>query len=288
MGAGTGTAWLAELIEEKDKSRASTIATSANFIGLGLGSLTAGALAQHAPWPLHLSFVVYLLVLIILVPMVWLTRETIAEPCRSLDCITLRPRFAVPAEIRAQFVAPAVTVFGSLALVGFYAVIAPSVLAGQLHMTSHLLAGALFFELAVVCAATVWATRQVESRTAMLTSLGLMVPSVALVVAAQVAASMTVMIVATAVCGMASGCGYRGSLQVVNQIAPEKQRAEVVSSYYLCGFAGNALPVIGICVIATFANMIAASITFAVMIVVFALVALYFGLRQAKPKSEQP
>jgi MFS family permease len=96
---------------------------------------------------------------------------------------------------------------------------------------------------------------------------------------------MTMMILATAACGIAAGCGYRGSLQVVNQIAPEKQRAEVVSTYYLCGFAGNALPVIGIGVIATLASMIAASITFAIMIVVFALVALYFGLRHAKPGS---
>jgi hypothetical protein len=35
----------------------------------------------------------------------------------------------------------------------------------------------------------------------------------------------------------------------------------------------------GIGVIATFANMIVASLTFAVMIIVFALVALYFGMR---------
>ncbi|MBV8835654.1 MAG: MFS transporter [Alphaproteobacteria bacterium] len=286
VGAGTGTAWLAELIDEKDKSRASTIATASNFIGLGIGSLIAGALAQYAPWPLQLSFIVYLVVLLAVVPIVWLTRETVAEPCRSLDCITLRPRFSVPAAIRAQFVAPAVTAFGSLALVGFYAVIAPSVLAEQLHMTSHLLAGAMFFELAAICAGTIWTIRHVDSRIAMLSSLALMVPSVALVVTAQVMASMTVMIIATAICAIAAGCGYRGSLQVVNQIAPEQQRAEIVSSYYLCGFAGNALPVIGIGVIATFASMIAASITFAVMIVVFALVALYFGLRTAKPKSE--
>jgi MFS family permease len=279
VGAGTGTAWLAELIAGKDKSRASVIATSTNFVGLGLGALVAGALAQYAPWPLHLTFVVYLAVLLLLLPLLWFTHETVADPCRSWDCITLRPRFSVPQAIRAQFVAPAVTVFGAMALVGFFAVIAPGVLADQLHHTSHFLAGALFFELAVFCAATIVVTQHVESRTAMLWSLGLMVPSVLLVVAAQAMASMAIMLVATALCGVTAGCGYRGSLQVVNQIAPEKQRAEVVSSYFLCGFTGNALPVIGIGVIATFANMIVASLTFAVMIIVFALVALYFGAR---------
>jgi MFS family permease len=281
VGAGTGTAWLAELIGEKDKSRASTIATSANFLGLGIGSLVAGALAQEAPWPLQLTFVFYLVVLLALAPLVWLTRETVADPNRSLAGLVRRPRFSVPRAIRAQFVAPGVTAFGTLALVGFYAVIAPSVLAEQLHVTSHLAAGALFFELAAVCAATIAAIRRVASRTAMLWGLGLMVPTVLLVVAAQLTASLAMMIVATAVCGIAAGFGYRGSLQVVNQIAPEKERAAVVSSYYVCVFAGNALPVIGIGVIATAANMIVASAVFAVMIIAFALVAIYFGTRHS-------
>src|SRR5262249_23690653 len=152
------------------------IATSTNFVGLGIGALVAGALAQYAPWPLHLTFVVYLAVLLVVALILWFTHETVENPCRSWDCITLRPRFSVPQAIRAQFIAPAVTVFGAMALVGFYAVIAPGVLADQLHRTSHFLAGALFFELAVFCAVAIVATQHVASRTAMLWSLGLMVP----------------------------------------------------------------------------------------------------------------
>jgi hypothetical protein len=54
----------------------------------------------------------------------------------------------------------------------------------------------------------------------MLWALGLMIPSVAPLVAAQMVGSMALIIVATAACGIATGLGYRGSLQVVNQIAP--------------------------------------------------------------------
>jgi len=39
IGAGTATAWLAELVGRQDKSRATVIATSANFLGLGVGAL---------------------------------------------------------------------------------------------------------------------------------------------------------------------------------------------------------------------------------------------------------
>jgi MFS family permease len=47
LGAGTGTAWLAELIGKEDKNRATAIATSANFLGLGVGALISGLLAQY-------------------------------------------------------------------------------------------------------------------------------------------------------------------------------------------------------------------------------------------------
>jgi MFS family permease len=222
---------------------------------------------------------VYLLTLLVVVVLVLTVPETVTKSRPSLRELSVRPRISVPPEIRTQFVAPAVTGFGSLALVGFYAALLPSLLADQLHVTNHATAGAIFLELAVVVAATILATRSLSSRTSMLLALALMLPSVALLVGAQLAASMTVLIIATAVCAVAAGLGYRGSLQVTNQIAPQDRRAEIVSSYFICAFAGNALPVIGIGVISTFAGPIAASSAFAATIVVFALLALYFGAR---------
>ena len=113
----------------------------------------------------------------------------------------------------------------------------------------------------------------------MLLALALMLPSVTLLVAAQLAASITLVILATAVCAVAAGLGYRGSLQVTNQIAPPDRRAEIVSSYLICAFAGNALPVIGVGVISTLVGPVAASLAFAATVVIFAATALYFGAR---------
>ena len=284
IGAGTGTAWLAELIAGEDKGRASTLATSTNFLGLALGAAAAGLLAQYAPWPLRLSFIVYLAALLVVTGLVWRMPETVAS-ARDLHEVPLRPRLSVPRAIRAQFIAPAVTGFGALALVGFYAALAPSILAQQLHETSHAVAGALFFELAIIVSGSIVATRSLSSRAAMLLALGLMLPSAVLVVTAQLSASLAVMTAATAataVCGMAAGLGFRGSLQVVNQIAPADRRAEVVSSYLVCCFSGNALPVIGVGVISTLAGAGIASIAFAATIAVFALAALGFGLKYTR------
>jgi MFS family permease len=280
IGAGTGTAWLAELIGEESKARATVLATAANFTGLGIGALVAGMLAQYFAWPLQLPFIVYLASLAAVMALVWLAPETVAGPQMSIKDLSIRPRVSVPEQIRAKFVAPAVTGFGSMALVGFYAALAPTLLANQLHITNHAIAGAVFLELAVVVAGTIIVTRNLASRSAMLIALALMLPSVAILVAAQLETSLALLIVATALCAVASGLGYRGSLQVANQIAPADRRAEIVSAYFICGFAGNALPVIGVGVISTLAGPIQASLAFAVTISIFALVALAFELRQ--------
>ena len=279
IGAGAGTAWLAELIGEESKARATVIATSANFTGVGVGALTAGVLAQYAAWPLHLPFVVYLTALAAVMLLASLAPETLERPRRSIKDISITPRVSVPPEIRSKFVAPAVTGFGAMALVGFYAALAPTLLASQFHITNHAVAGAIFLELAIVVAGAIVATRSLSSRSAMLAALALMLPSVAVLVAAQLVKSMTILVIATAICAVASGLGYRGSLQVANQIAPPDRRAEIVSSYFICCFAGNALPVIGVGVISTFAGPVTASIAFAVTIAVFALAALAFGVR---------
>jgi MFS family permease len=288
IGAGTGTAWLADLINEESKSRATVMATSANFIGLGVSAVIAGVLAEYLPWPLRLSYVVYLLALFVVAALVLMIPETILQPRPALQDLSIRPRISVPSNIRRRFVAPAVTGFGAMALVGFYAALVPSLLADQLHVPNHAVAGAIFLELAISVAAAILATRSLSSRSSMLLALALMPPSAALIVGAQLTASMALLIIATAVCAVAAGLGYRGSLQVTNQIAPQDKRAEIVSSYLICAFVGNALPVIGVGVISTVAGPSAASFAFAATIIVFASFALYFGARQSPDSDAAP
>jgi MFS family permease len=82
IAAGTGTAWLTELIGGQDKARATAIATGSNFLGIALAPLVAGALADFAPWPLDLPFAVYLAVVAVTAVLVLRTRETVAAPQR--------------------------------------------------------------------------------------------------------------------------------------------------------------------------------------------------------------
>jgi MFS family permease len=278
IAAGTGTAWLTELIGGADKARATALATGSNFVGIALAPLVAGVLADFARGPLHLSFIVYLAIVGVTAVLIWRARETVSAP-RQLADVSLAPRIGVPANIRAIFIAPALAGAAAMALIGFYAALAPSLLAESLNLKSHTLAGAVVCELGLMVAAAILLTRNVSGRRAMLWALALMLPSVALIVVAQAYVSLPGMFAATAFCGAASGLGYRGSLQVVNEIAPPEQRAEVLSAYFICCFTGNALPVIGVGFITTHVGALTASTSFAVFIVVLALAAIGCALR---------
>lgn len=277
IASGTGNAWLVELVGDGDKSHAAMIGTSSNFLGLGLASLVSGLLSQYAPWPLQLSYIIYLIVLGIVAALVWFTPETVQD--RDSGRSELRPNLSLPREIRGQFVAPAITGFGLMALVGFYAALMPTILSHDLQIKNHAAAGALFFELAVVVAAVIVATQRLASHASMLSSLALMIPAAGSIVAAQASASLWVMLAATAAVAVSAGLGYRASLQVVNQSAPTDKRAAIVSIYFICCFIGNALPVVGVGVLSSFTSFLVADIAFACTIATFAVVALIFGLR---------
>ena len=281
LASAASTAWLAELYADRDKSRATLAATTANFGGLCLAPILAGVLAEYAAWPLQLSYVAYLVMLAAVAVLVWRTAETVARPVSRIGEVALRPRLGIPPAIRRPFVAPAVTAFGCFALVGFYAALAPSLLLHSLHESNLAIGGAVVFELFLVATIAVIATRRLDSATAMRSGLLLLLPSLGCLVLAQILGSLPVLLAGTALSGLSAALGYRGSLQVVNQIAPAERRAEVVASYFVICFSGNSVPVIGVGVISHLSGALAASETFAVTIAVLALVALFTSTRYA-------
>jgi MFS family permease len=301
LASGTGAAWLTEIYtsphlanphpredarplpegeaKKVEQARATLTATSANFTGLAIGPLLAGALVQYAPWPRDLSFVVYLLLLAAVAACVIRARETAAHRTRSLHDISLRPRISVPPQIRARFLAPAVAAFGTFAFLGFYAALIPTLLVEELHQPNRALGGAIVSELFILSTLAMFATRGLASRTAMLGGLALLLPSLAALVLAQALGSLVILIAGTALSGIAAALGYRGSLQVINEIAPAERRAEVTSAYFVACFLGNSVPVIGVGVLTVAFSPLIASIVFACTITVFALVAAFVGIK---------
>jgi len=280
LGAGAATAWIADLYTGRSNGAAARIAASANFFGCAAGPLFGGMLAQFAPWPLQLPFFIYLVLLVVVAGAIIFAPETVTNP-RRLGEAELRPRLGVPRSIRLQFVAPSVSGFATFALIGFYAALIPSVLRDSLHLSAPTIAGVVVAEVFGIAAITILSTAWLGSRAAMLSALALLLPAVWLLVGAEVARSLALLLIAAALCGIAGGLGYRGSLEVINRITPADQRSEVVSSYLIALFAGNSVPVIGIGVLAALAGALTAHVTFAALITALAAIAAWTGITHA-------
>jgi len=282
LASGAATAWIAELYAGRASGGAARIASAANFFGCAAGPLLGGLFAQFAFAPLRLCYFAYLVLLCGAAGAIFIPRETVLER-KSVSDVSLRPRIGVPQCIRLQFVSPAVTGFATFSLIGFYSALIPSLLGESLHQSAPLVAGGVVCELFLVAAVVILTSGKLASQAATLTALLLLVPSVWIVVGAELAHSLALLIFAAALGGLAGGLGYRGSLEVINRIAPTDRRSEVVSSYMVALFAGNSLPVIGIGLLSAAASPLTAHVIFAAVLTALAGVAMLTGIKFAPP-----
>ncbi len=281
LGSGAATAWITEFTPKDRQANAAMTMTAFNFAGLALGPIVAGILAQYAPLPLRLPFAVYLAVLMLTAAVALKPRETV--PRRPEAKLDLRPRLGVPEPVRLAFLAPAAAGFTAMAVVGFYAALGPRVIGQALKLHNLLLANLMVAELFVVASAVIILTRGWGAGPTLLAGLLLSPLGLGLLMAAQGLSSLGLMLAGATICGAASALGYRGGLQSANALAPPDRRAEVASSYFVCCFLGNALPVIGVAALSELVGPITADRTFAgvlTMLVAAAIVCnLIFGRR---------
>jgi MFS family permease len=240
---GTATAALTETARPGSGRRASLVSTTVNMGGLGLGPLLAGLLAQYAPQPTVLPFLVQLG----LVAIAGLGLLVVPETVSRRSALSLRFRgLGIPLAGRAEFIAAGCAGFAAFSLLGLFSSLVPTFLSGVLHDTSHAVAGAVVFLAFAVGACTQLAGSRLPSRPVMLAGLAIFLAALALIVAGLSAASMPVFLAGTVVSGVAVGAVFMGSLAVANRLAPAETRGKVISTYFVFAYVGLTVPVIAV------------------------------------------
>ncbi|HEX5349040.1 MAG TPA: MFS transporter [Pseudonocardiaceae bacterium] len=275
---GTATATIVDLAPESGKKRASLIAAAVNMGGLGAGPLLAGILAQYAPLPLTLCFIVDLVVIVVAVVGV----QVVSEPVRRASTPRLRPqKIDVPIDMRGVFTRAAIAGFAGFAVLGLFTAVSPAFLATVLHDTSHALTGAVV--VSVFIASTIGQSLSSlisEQRALIVGCVGLIAGMVA-VGASLPLHSLAVLVVGAIIAGLGQGLSFRAGLGAVTGAAPPDQRGEITSSYFVMLYIGISIPVIGEGAAATAFGLIAAGMVFAALVAILAAVALVLLVRSA-------
>jgi MFS family permease len=251
LTTATATAYLAELHlgsvdvpTGRGTRRAQLVAIATNLGGIGVGPLIAGLLAQYAPQPLRLSYLVFAIALAILAITVALSPETTQRPDPRPSW---RPqRIAVPTGKRRLFFAATSAGLASFAVYGMFTSLVPSLLAGALHQTSHAVAGAVVFSaFAAGALAQILLGRVSNSSTLRISPL-LLIPGLALLITAIWVPNLALFTVAGVITGAGAGLLFRAALTAAASAAPTGSRAEVLAGYFLGAYIGLSIPVVGL------------------------------------------
>jgi len=246
--------------------RSQIVATVANVGGLAVGPLLAGLLAVYVtPEPRMIALVfTALLTLALLGTALTPEGQPLSEP---------RPRYrpqrlAVPSHARAQFTAALTGDFLVFSVFGIFAGLSSAFLTGTLHRPSPVLAG-----LAVFISFGVGALTQVTTMTwplRRLLSLGIpiLIAGLAVVVSAAWVRppSLTLFLFGAGVVGVGSGAIYRSALSVVLTTAAPKERAAALTLFFVVGYVGLSVPVVGAGIALLYVSFKFVLLTFAVAV----------------------
>jgi MFS family permease len=229
MVSGPATAALVELDPDGNRRRAALGAGLAQTLGSAVGPIFAGSLAEFAPYPLRLSYLV-VLVLTVAAAIVVLRLPERAQGVRE----PWRPQWPrVPPEIRRPFVRVALTGGVGWAAISLYLSIVPSYASSLLH--THALA-----LLAAVATTALLASSAVQALMARRAgswrrdqALGCVLVAVGLcgLILAAPTGSFAVLLLGALVAGGGQGLAFLTAQEELNELAPDERRGEVTAAF---------------------------------------------------------
>jgi predicted MFS family arabinose efflux permease len=275
---GVATAAIIDLAPATGRARAGLLAASVNVLGLGLGPVVAGVLADHAPHPLVLPYLLHVaLVAVAAVGLAAVPEPVVRRPGRVRLQIQ---RVGVPDDVRPTFVRAAVSGFAGFAVLGFFTAVSPLFLGQVLHESRHLVTGLTVF--ALLGSATVGqvASSRLPERTSLLGGCLALAAGTVVVAVGLMTALLPVVLIGAVVAGLGHGASFRAGLQAVTGAAPADRRSEVSSSYFIVLYVAISIPVIGVGAGAQVFGLVPTAVVFAGIVALLAVGAFVSLLRR--------
>jgi MFS family permease len=252
---GTATAALVEQEPRGDERRAALAATLGQAGGGAAGPVVAGTLAQFAPAPRVLSFVVGAVATVV----VGITVLQIPE--RRPPAGRWRPQLpSVPLQIRSDFARAGLTGAAVWSVGAMFLSVVPTY-AGTLVGTHNLavLGAITAVMLGTACVAQAGSLRSgLRPATSQVAGLLCLVGGLAALVGAFPPRSLPLLLLAAVLAGAGLGLGFIGAQTQINQIVPRERRGEVTAAFITCVYLGVSVAAIGLGLLGDALSMYAA------------------------------
>ncbi|MCV0394919.1 MAG: MFS transporter [Rhizobiaceae bacterium] len=281
--SGPAVAAIVELHPTGDKAAASRIGAIATLAAPAAGLLMATLVVHFAAIGMiaTLPFLIQLCGLALALGLLLVYRETLLpHNRRTFGVASFAPQgLWVPEEIRAPFTFAAVTGALAWANTGLWLALGPAMVSDVIGSNDGLLSGLAVVGFLTMAGLVQLFTRGMGYRRAISLGLGLIPPSLVLICATLLWRSGLGLFCGAVLAGMAQGLSWMGCSELTNRIAPTGLRASVLSTLYIAGYFGAAIPVVATGFIADWLGLFPAIVLMAAVFVILAVVLLLQNMR---------
>jgi MFS family permease len=281
VGATTSvaTAAMSDLEPNHDPHHVARVAVAANFGGFAVGALSSGLLVQYGPWTTQLVYILPLLACAVGMLAVRATPETAAEFGTErrfhVDSITIPPAVRLPFLVSVGGIAACYSIYGLFAALG------PSYVRTVLGIPNAAAAGGVVALMFGFAALVQLATSQVRDRRALLLGFPLLLTGLLALVAILFVSSGELLVLVAAALGASVGLTYMGSVTLVDRVAPEAARGQILAAFYSAGYLAVAVPTLGVATASERVGLATAGILFGSILA--ATVAVLWGATSRTP-----
>lgn len=257
QGVGSGLAMGAatvSLIENNPRINprfASTTATVATAAGLTLALFVSGMLAQYAPLPLSLSYLVLLVLALAVIAALLMTPGDRPEAKQRW-----RPQSPkVPHGIRLSFLIATLSVALAYSMGAIFLSLGAHMIGQFAHTDNRAVVGSLLASSSVAICLTALFLVRVPVRYQVWSGAVLTMASLALMVGASILGSSALFLSWCLVGGCAYSLAFTGGLGLINSVSPAHHRGATLSLLYLIAYVFQAVTAIAAGALATSATL---------------------------------
>jgi MFS family permease len=234
---------MTELAPKERRAFATAAAVAVNAVGLSLGPLFAGLLAQYVALPLRVPYALDLALLVPATLGMLAVPETVQPRSHKLRLRIQHMR--VPEEIRGVFIRASIVGICGFAVTGVFSAVAPSILRQVLHEPAPALAGLLVCLILGTASIGQFAVHRIPDRFAFPAGCGLLLAGLGFLAVSIAAKSTALLFLSSVAAGVGWGIVVGFGLTQINTRVHER-RGEVTSAYFVMLYAGLSFPVIGV------------------------------------------
>ncbi|MGJ6979061.1 MFS transporter [Aestuariimicrobium soli] len=240
LGSSAVAAYVVDLAPERPRWLAATAVAGSPLIGLTVGAVGSGALAEHGPAPEQTPYVIVTALLVACAAFLLASPDPVDR--RPGTLASLRPRVHVPGAIRPLLPAAVAVFVGTWAVGGFYQAFSPTISAQSLGTGSTLVAAVVFASFMAPYAVGGPLTGRLPPTAAQRLGIAVFALAVVGVVAGLLSGAIAAVIGCGIVAGAAQGAAFTGTMRGLLGRTGPAERAGLMATVYLFSYGGAAIP----------------------------------------------